>query len=69
MANWAVSSEDARLLRAERALVRVPVWFAGGDPAGIAPLAGWSVQAAEDGAGWLARNNEAERGKLDRCGR
>lgn len=63
MANWAISAEDARLVRAAPVLVHVPAWFSGGNPEGIAPLAQWKIEATSEGEGWLAQNREAERGR------
>lgn len=63
MASWAISAEDARLVKAGPVLVRVPAWFSGGNPAGIAPLAQWTIEAAPEGEGWMAQNREAERGR------
>ena len=63
VANWAISAEDARLVKAAPALVQVPAWFSGGNPAGIAPLGQWKILPAPDGEGWLAQNREAERGR------
>lgn len=63
MANWAISAEDARLVRAARVLVQVPAWFGGGNPEGIAPLAQWKIDAASEGEGWFAQNCESERGR------
>lgn len=63
MVNWAISAEDARLVRTAAVLVQVPAWFSGGNPKGIAPLAQWKIDAAPEGEGWFAQNREAERGR------
>lgn len=61
--SWAVTAEDARLLRAEPVPVNIPPWFSGGNPAGIAELASWRARPSTAAGVWMVQNLESERGR------
>lgn len=48
--------------KAQKILVRIPHWVAGGNPAQLAELCDWEIESADHPDYWLIRNKEAQYG-------
>ncbi|ROR83283.1 hypothetical protein SAMN06295974_1350 [Plantibacter flavus] len=58
------SAGDIAALRAAQVRVQIPSWAYGGNPAGLAGMAGWALE--RDESGWLVQNAESVKGRPPR---